>query len=511
MSVTFLTNEDKALIDQQIGELSEEMAGKMSAAEYTTEVGSSVVSVEFFNAMLTTNAGVFTEVENNSGMAACRDFIHVLPSVAYTFDFVNNLSPNLTYAYIDFYAEADESTWISRHVDYGARGKTKFIVPQAAGYLRIYLLMSNVSYDAVKPRDMLLYVTGTEPVLEGTRVIATKKLDVPSIHKEMVAQGLVDGGRVIPAYYNSYLPDKINRVTELYDACAGNGDAFFFVTDQHWESNAQHSPALIGHISEKVNIPRVFCGGDMYNGINADYLARMAADVKCDIYHAVGNHEYNKNTTGHMLCRVLDSGKGNQIGNPLRHYYYVDNHQQKIRYVVLSPFDLNPDDGSNIIGYEAEQIAWVTSEALDLTADWTVVVFSHALYYPNKTDGTDTKMTPWPTGAADIVAALDAAVPDVACVLQGHIHLDRVAHTPGGIPVVATVCDKYMPWMSGETNNEPWLSASRTEGTITEQAFDAVVLDKTARKLTFVRIGAPADDWTDGVSTGTVEERAVTY
>jgi hypothetical protein len=212
-----------------------------------------------------------------------------------------------------------------------------------------------------------------------------------------------------------------------------------------------------------------------------------------------------------MLCRVLDSGKENQIGNPYRHYYYVDNHQQKIGYVVLSPFDLNPDDGSNIVGYEAEQIAWVTNEALNLTADWTVVVFSHALYYPNKTDGTDTKMTPWPTGAADIVAALDAAIPDVACVLQGHIHLDRVAHTPGGIPVVATVCDKYMPWMSGETNNEPWLSEGRTVDTITEQAFDVVVLDKAQRQLTFVRIGAPADNWTDGVSTGTVEERVVTY
>jgi hypothetical protein len=95
--------------------------------------------------------------------------------------------------------------------------------------------------------------------------------------------------------------------------------------------------------------------------------------------------------------------------------------------------------------------------------------------------------------------------------MQGHAHLDRIVHTPGGIPVVLTTSDKYMPWMSGETNNEPWLSETRTVGTITEQAFDVVVLDKDARKLTFVRIGAPADNWVDGTSTGTVEERVVTY
>jgi hypothetical protein len=232
----------------------------------------------------------------------------------------------------------------------------------------------------------------------------------------------------------------------------------------------------------------------------------MAKEIGIPTHHAVGNHEYASATNGHMLCRVLDAGKENQIGNPYRHYYYVDNRQQKIRYIVLNGFNID-SNGANVSSYEAEQASWLTNDALKLDADWTVVVFTHALYWAGE---TDTTMSPFPTGANEIIAALDAAVPDVACVFMGHLHLDRITHTPGGIPVVATTCDKYAPWVESGTNREPWLS-NRVKGTITEQAIDAVVLDKAEKKLTCVRIGAPADNWTDGVSTGTVEERVVTY
>ena len=51
----------------------------------------------------------------------------------------------------------------------------------------------------------------------------------------------------------------------------------------------------------------------------------------------------------------------------------------------------------------------------------------------------------------------------------------------------------------------------RVAGTITENAFDVVVLDKEQRKVTCVRIGAPA--WTDYSQEdwGKAEIREFTY
>lgn len=487
----------------------------MSSEEYTAETETSVIDVEFANAANMTGTGIYYPLSTGKNHVMCKEFIPVIPGGAYTLKFTvptftvsTEREPNV---YLHFYTERDEHEYVGvvNVYPYNYENYTiEFNVPSTAYYMRIVLYAQDEPVENLMPRDMLLYLTGTEPVLEGTRVISTKKLDVPGIHREMVAQGLIDGHATIPAYYNAdgYLAGKVSRIKELYDACAGNGDAFVFVTDQHWTLNAGNSPAIIGHIMQEADIYRVFCGGDMAEGYNTNYIANMRSNVDRSIYWAMGNHEYNQRN-GHELCRVLDGGKENQIGNPLRHYYYVDNRQQKIRYIFLSPFDRDIANSTVVSQYESEQIAWLTDDALKVETGWTVIVVTHCLYYGSASSAA---LAAWPDGASSVVSALEAADCDVACIIQGHLHLDRICHTPGGIPVVATTSDKYQPWVEGETNMEPWMS-NRVEGTITEQAFDAVVLDKAQRKLTFVRIGAPADNWTDGASTGTVEERVVTY
>jgi hypothetical protein len=95
-------------------------------------------------------------------------------------------------------------------------------------------------------------------------------------------------------------------------------------------------------------------------------------------------------------------------------------------------------------------------------------------------------------------------------VVQGHTHHDRITHTTGGIPVIITACDKYEPWVEGDVNHEPWL-ATRVAGTITEQAFDIVVLDKDARELHFYRIGGDAFNGIDDDPGEPVNLRTVTY
>lgn len=512
MSVTFLTNEDKTELLNNINDVSEEVSQlseeKMTEADYTKEIDTSVIDPALFkNATLTTNEGKYFASTNGLSHVACEAFIPVSPATDYKFEF--STVRKMPAVYVDFYVDDDETTWISRDVNYGGEtgdGVIEFTTPDAAKYIRVCIYLSGEPYENLLPSNMLLYVAGTEPVLEGARVIDTDKLDVVGIHDEMMKLGLVDGGVQIPAYYRTYMGNKVTRIRELLDGCAGNGDAFIFVTDQHWHLNARQSPALMGYIAERVHIPRVFSGGDTADGNVEQYANALSAAFSGDIHHCTGNHDWMGAMDGNKLAYVFDMGKREQIGDAKRHYYYVDNPQQSIRYIVLCAY--SNDSGELGTAYDTEQINWLREVALNVEEGWTVIVVTHSLYYGF---GVDAPLRLSPEGATDVQTVLDGATCDVACVVQGHAHLDRIIHTPGGIPVVLTTSDKYMPWMSNETNNEPWLSESRHVGTITEQAFDVVVLDKAARQLTFVRIGAPADNWVDGTSTGTVEERVVTY
>ena len=68
--------------------------------------------------------------------------------------------------------------------------------------------------------------------------------------------------------------------------------------------------------------------------------------------------------------------------------------------------------------------------------------------------------------------------------------------------MVVTTCDKW------DLTMEPGLEEdTRTVGTFYEQAFEVVVLDKTLRKITFIRIGNQIND----VNESDPEVREFTY
>lgn len=310
----------------------------------------------------------------------------------------------------------------------------------------------------------------------------------------------------VPDYYltERYLTNKVSRINEVGASVGGNGDVFMVITDQHWESNAKKSPALMRYLSLNCKIPRLFALGDIAFGLNTEYLSMLDSAYLGTVHHVAGNHEWDRGTTGNALAYYMDSGKENQIGNANRHYYYVDNRQQKIRYVIMSS-----ETEGNGAGYEAEQIAWLTNTALNVEAGWSIIVFAHSIYNYNPTNDAFSMIS----HAQSFLTALDgySGNGEIVAVFSGHTHRDAVMHTTGGIPIILTACDKYKPYIESGADKEPWLSATRTEGTITEQAFDVVAMDKTNKTLTLIRIGAPADNRVDNTSSGTVQERVVTY
>lgn len=366
-----------------------------------------------------------------------------------------------------------------------------------------------------------------------------RKEDVATQIAEINSKINYDDRETIPAYYfaNDYLPNKISFIRNLLEGCSVNGDVFIFQTDEHWERNAQRSPALIKYIADNLNVCRLFDGGDSTQVISSnghtsnwvmDFEKLRKKTFNGRLHHIVGNHEYL--TEAYSDLALYDdadfydwvdycyfNNRDTDIivyGDPEKHYYYVDNKQRKIRYIILSSFKQKITPIENVGGtytrvaeddMDATQLNWFTNTALNVEQGWTILVFNHFFCSVNRDGRTDDgymlNVSPYIWGAAIPFARAMLNYNGngtIAAVIQGHMHWDAAFTiddniagnpTPTGrqIPCIATACDAYN--FSGMPSE---VLFNRTINTITEQAFDVVVLNKTARKLTFVRIGAPA-------------------
>lgn len=314
----------------------------------------------------------------------------------------------------------------------------------------------------------------------------------------------------VPNYYlnaanDSYLQNKVSTIEGLIKDAAGNCDVFFFCTDQHWTLNAKQSPNLMNYICQRLNIQRMFMGGDYADGLNLNALKAYRDAFPGKIYDVIGNHEYMNYLAEigeSLVSHPIDDGDiwayinlhmtDAVSGDFSRNYYYVDNAMQKMRYIVLNVY---ADDGNAAKSqFEDEQKSWLTNAAMNLPSGYTAIIFAHRLLGVNYNTG-EIIVRPECEEISNIVDAYNGSG-EIACLIAGHTHVDGMSTTPGGIPIFVTTCDKYLPWTENGVDKEPWLTSNRHLGTITEQAFDVVVIDKTSKLISFVRIGAPADNGT---------------
>ena len=382
-------------------------------------------------------------------------------------------------------------------------------------------IISNVTLDrTIKARQRFnLFVTRnpvdeSEVITEGTKIEFENAVYFRCVLGQEVdkLKASVDPIADPPDYYfdNDYLPNKCTAIDTLAKTCAANGDIFIFITDEHWTLNEKKSPALLRYISKHCNLSMLFDGGDNDDYGSPAFSTALRNSFTRKIHYVAGNHDWFPPTDGNMLYYWNDMQNNDQIGNPVEHYYYVDNVQKNIRYIVLNAWVNN--SGTLVSGYSAEQLTWFTNTALDAPDGWDIIVFSH---YVGNT------VTSAPSGARDFRDAIDAYNADVShtgqviAIITGHTHADFVCHTAGGVPIIATTCDKNKGNGAG---NETWLQQYRPNGTIYEQAFDVMFLDRSAKKITALRIGCPAMDNTD-ISSGdtgfdyspTLEQRVINY
>ena len=316
----------------------------------------------------------------------------------------------------------------------------------------------------------------------------------------------------IPDYYNQYLDDRSKAIDDAIADCSGDCETFFWITDMHWEPdlNARKSPLLIKYIASKTGINKILNGGDTGNSkvICENAISQLRNAIGSNrVYSVNGNHEINDASRYERpFRRVADELRGHNsdivYGDGGRSYFFFDNTENRIRYIGLSTFGLYIDNEYESC-YTTEQLTWFKNTALNVEQGWTIVIFTHALY--NVKCATD-KMYVAPSGANDLINAIDNYKGNgtIACVLIGHTHRDRIHIGSTGVPYIISACDRNASY-HGDIN------VDRTTGTIREQHFEAVVIDKDTRKVKLLSIGGNARDGYDDDPGKEVDVRIVNY
>lgn len=328
-------------------------------------------------------------------------------------------------------------------------------------------------------------------------VVSTPWMNVEDISQFVDYEKVRNHRLEVPEYYfaNGYLTNKVAHIRQTMFDAHGNYDAFIFITDTHWEVNAQKSPALIHYLKKSLNINKVIHGGDVYDVWSQYYQDDMLDQLESAFgkrpHVVTGNHEYKNNYMDDPEIWYLINSIHEDIviGDSSRNYYYFDSPAQKMRYVVLNIYG---DAGTDAVTqFESAQQEWLQNVALDVEAGWGIIIIPHAMY---NVSISSYALVSIPDVTDNLIQIVDnySGNGEIICILQGHTHIDRVTATPAGIPIIITTCDKNGLWTDPDTGLADLRYVDRTTGTINEQAFDVVIVDKRNRKIVAERIGSQA-------------------
>lgn len=318
----------------------------------------------------------------------------------------------------------------------------------------------------------------------------------------------------IPEYYweNGYLENRVQAINDSIEECSGDCLTFFWITDIHWEPelNTRNAPLLIKYISSKTGIDKVLNGGDTGNSqiICKNAIARLMDAIGSNqVFSVNGNHETNDASRYEKpYDRVADelrSHNSNVIyGDKNKSFFYFDDKEVKIRFIGLSAYGLYFNNVYESC-YTPDQLSWFRNTALDVEAGWTIVIFTHSMY---SLDIDSDRLITDPSGSVAFIEAIDGynGAGTIACVLMGHTHRDRLHIGNTGIPYIITASDRHATYY-GDINVE------RVPGTISEQHFEVVVIDKGKRQVKLFSIGAFAKDGIDDDPGKDVDVRIVNF
>lgn len=217
-------------------------------------------------------------------------------------------------------------------------------------------------------------------------------------------------------------------------------------------------------------------------------------DGYCDMISGVANIAEDENWY-HSTSFVDECANiSRPDGKP---YYFMDFPEEKIRFVVLCTFYniKSPCEPGyeKIYGTDLQQIKWLGDEALSVDEDWTVLLFSHDVPF-EKFDKTAFEDNPRANGNLLMDTVNSARRKNgftLAAWFIGHFHGDYIGNVGGIDFILVGSQTAYVPqlWPMPEGGYYP----ERKLNSSSEDLWDAVVIDKAARKIRLFRFGAGAD------------------
>lgn len=292
-----------------------------------------------------------------------------------------------------------------------------------------------------------------------------------------------------PDYYKFHMRQKLEKIEKVADKNTIT-ESFFFITDLHWNvANSHYSPVLMHDIKANMGINLCILGGDYEWYDRSDKNESLAIIDECiasfsefERYAIAGNHETN--VTDHIdqinnkrMVITPEELAPHMNAGYTETYFTIDEADIKLRKIFLN---------TNIFVDNEVQQNFLKDALLSLDDDWTALIFMH-IYKDYSHHGEEPGLDPNGVKMEEILVEIKPQLKcSVAAIFSGHVHYDFDLVNKAGVNVIATSCDAIY----GKSE----LDASvRNKGQFTEQAFDVVQLDLSARKIFLTRIGAGRD------------------
>ena len=177
-------------------------------------------------------------------------------------------------------------------------------------------------------------------------------------------------------------------------------------------------------------------------------------------------------------------------------YYYVDFTERKVRLIFLSSYASQIDEQEELFEkscqYGVEQLAWLKKEALDLSAGWTVLVFSHALAKSRFETGVD----PWNyMNYSSEPAMMLLRQAEKRGILLGGWFAGQYAcdYETTFCHIPYFLIDSVRPQPVKSAFPDVWKCMERKLGTETEDLWDVLLLKPNQRRIHLLRFGPGKD------------------
>lgn len=363
--------------------------------------------------------------------------------------------------------------------------------------------------------------------------------------------GYEDAGYESPALssdnpYPDYIKAEVEETIETVKALQTEDTInFTFITDLHFATNNNHSVRMARttnsykEIAKEIKMQQLLLGGDYTNEGRKDYKINTYIEFKkffegLDYLPANGNHDdgslwdregYINNPTAvnhltHKELYELMYSHLPELGAKFNEneeensslYYYLDDEDTKIRYIVIDSGDVPYTlDEEGKLKYQAQwdfamsqkQVDWLVNDALKFDEEgWGVVVTTHYVPYPESEKGkvkerrhmsilTDI-LDAYKNGESinadyyegDFANHVEAdfseyVKSDIIAVLAGDRHKDRLEYSEAGIPHIFTA-----------NSVTYYAQSNRKDGDKSEMLYDVITLNRPNRKLYITRVGA---------------------